>query len=234
MREDSGKFDDLLERNKLLILNGIMGASTEAEVESGVFFARYLSGVGINPYNYGLFLRVLETNNKYIVDALIGPRDPRLLFAIIKPNYSLLEKAFQIITFRRPGQIYSKTLLAAMGIIEYSYHDANDGYKIYPLDISDINNIGKYLDQGKNQYDLINETALDILFRISEMGSIEYKFEKSLLAKHAHGIRMAYFDNTKRLTDIIPQLLMTQSPREDSEVKPSGAFLAFLDKFPNN
>ncbi|MBN1649311.1 MAG: hypothetical protein JW874_14835 [Spirochaetales bacterium] len=233
MYSDSDYYDGLLQKNKQLIYNGIMGSTSPAEVESATFFARYLSRTGINPANYWLFLRILESNNKYIVDALVGPRDPRLLFTIIKPSHQFLNRAFQLITQWHPGQIYDKVLLAVLGIIETCYHHAHDGYKIYPIDISEINHIGKYIDAEKDQYDKLNEAVLDVLYWISGLGIYEYDHEKSMLAKHAHNIRMAYFDNTKRLVDIIPHVLLVRLKREETETKPSSQFLAFLEKLPN-
>lgn len=228
-----GQYDELLQQNKDIILKGIVGAATPQEVESSTFFARYINRIGINHQNYWLFLCILESNNKYIVDALIGNKDPRLLFTIIKPNHVLLQRALQLLTSWHPGQIYEKVLLAVMGIIEYCYHHANDGFKIYPIDISEINNIGKFLEQKKDQKDLINETVLDILDWLSKLGLFEYSLKKSLLAKHAHNIRMAYFDNTKELMDIIPKILLVPIPRENTEVKPTNPFLDFVTKLPN-
>ena len=228
----SSQYDQnqLLESNKQLILNGVFGASTATEVESSSFFARYLRHAGITPDNYWLFLRMLESNNKYIVDALIGNNDPRLLFTIIKPNNQLLETAFQLITVWHPGQIYSKVLLAVLGIIEYCYHHSEEGFAIHPLDISELNNLGKFLDQNKDQSDLINTTILDILDWISKLGNFSGESRKSTIAKHAYDIRMAYFDNTKDLLDIIPKVLLIRLNREKTEVKPSSNFLAFCDK----
>ena len=135
----------IFQNNKDLILNGIFGTQTEYQVESAVCFANYLNHVGINNKNYFIFLKFIETNNKWIVDSLIGKRDPRLLFTTIKPNRNLLKKAFQLLTLWHPDQIYTKTLLAVLGIIECGFHKPDDGYKIYRLTINDLNNLGKYL-----------------------------------------------------------------------------------------
>jgi hypothetical protein len=224
------QYDDILIQNKQIILNGIIGAATPSEVESSVFFARYIRNIGINPTNYWIFLRILETNNKYIVDSLVGNNDPRLLFTILKPNRAIIKRAFQLLTVWHPGQIYYKVLLAILGIIESCYHNANDGYEIYDLDISELNNIGKFLDPEMDQDDLINATILDILDWISSLGRYDGDLRKINVAKQSHGIRMAYFDNTKKLTDIISKVLLVRIEREKSEVKPSPEFLAFMEK----
>ena len=62
----------ILKKNINIIYNGIFGFSNEIQVESGIAFARYLNTVGMDTKNYQMFLKILETNNKWIVDELIG------------------------------------------------------------------------------------------------------------------------------------------------------------------
>lgn len=224
------EYRNILSANRQLILDGIFGSGSPAQVESSAFFARYLRRVGITPVNYRVFLRVLESNNKYIVDALVGDTDPRLMFSIVKPNGSLLDRAFKLITLWHPGQIYGKVLLAILGIVEYCFHDADEGLSIHPLDISDLNNIGKYLDPEKDQFEAINAIVLDILDWISRMGAYGTDHRKSVLAKHAYHIRMGYFDNTKKLSDVVPTVLLVRLDRERTEVRPTAYFLEFVGK----
>lgn len=219
---------DIVRRNHQLITEGVFGVATSAQVESAVFFARYLRRVGINPGNFWVFLRVLETNNSHVVDALCGTNDPRLLFSIVKPSGALLDRAFKLITLWHPGQIYHKVLSAILGIIEYSFHDPDEGLSFHPLDISDLNNIGKYLDHNKDQFDAVNAIVLDILDCITRMGSHGTDHRKSILAKHAYRIRMGYFDNTKNLNDVVPSVLLVRLEREKTEVNPKEEFIDFF------
>jgi len=220
-------FNNILEQNRQTIINGIFGAQTQIQVESSAAFARYLSHVGISRSNYLLFMKILETNNKWIVDALVGNRDPRLLFTGIKPDKYLLTRVFQLLAFWHPGQIYTKVLLAVLGIVEYGFYKPDDGYRIYKLEIMDLSNLGKYLDEDKEQQDPINETILEILDRITGLGTYYPHIRKSVLAKQAFNIRIAYFDHTKSLMDIIPKVLLVRLNREDQEVKPSKNFLEY-------
>lgn len=220
---------DLIRKNHQLIADGIFGVSNPTQVGSATLFARYLHSVGITPSNYWMFLRMLETNNRYVVDALCGERDPRLLFSIVKPSGELLDRAFQLITLWHPGEIYEKVLSAIMGIIELSFHAADEGLSFHPLDISDINNIGKHLNTEKDQFDPVNSVVLDILYWITHLGTYEAHLRKSVLAKHAYHVRMAFFDNTKRLTDVIPQVLLVRIDREQNEIKPQKEFIEFLE-----
>jgi len=220
--------EQLLFDNKSVILDGIFGCSTPLQIEASICFARYLSHVGINLANYPVFLRMLETNNKWVVDALIGKREPHLLFSSIRPNNYLVRKAFLLLSFWHPGEIYSKLLQAVMGIIECSFFDPDDGQRIYRLRVSDLNNIGKFLDESRDQFDDNNAVVLNVLDRITQLGKYEDNERKRTLAKHAFDIRLAYFDNRKKCADIIPQLLMVRLDRETREVQPSDSFVSFL------
>ncbi len=224
------EFDRVFDQNRQTILNGIFGTQTPIQVESSAAFAGYLSYVGIDRTNHLLFLRILETNNKWVVDALMGNRNPRLLFTVLKPNNYLVACAFKLLAFWHPGQIYSEVLLAVLGIVEYNFCKADDGYRIYKLEISDLSNLGKYLDESKDQLEPINETILEILDNITALGEYRSSMQKSALVKHAFNIRIAYFDNTKSLMDNIPKVLLVRLKREEREVKPSKQFLEYFRK----
>ncbi|MBF9018994.1 MULTISPECIES: hypothetical protein [unclassified Oceanispirochaeta] len=222
--------NEIVEINRQIILQGISGTITPEQVESSAMFAVYLQQVGITINNYHLFLKLLETNNQWIVDGLIGKKKPDLLFSSLKPNYYLLNKAFQFLTCWHPGQIYEKVLLAVLGIIQYGFHKPDDGYRIYKLEISDINNLGKFLNEEFDQFQEVNETILEILDRLAGLGEFSNNSDKSILAKHSYNIRISYFDNTKNLFNIIPKVLLVKLKREDREIKPSKDFITLFSK----
>ena len=140
-----GGIDDILHRNRHIILEGIFGTRTPIQVESSMAFAKYLRHVGMNLDNFFLFLKIMETNNRWIVDELVGQKDPRLFFSAIKPNRHLAARAFELLSLWHPGQIYSKVLLAVLGVIEYCYHGPDEGYNIYKVDMMDLDSLGKFL-----------------------------------------------------------------------------------------
>ncbi len=220
----------LISNNRKVIMDGIFGIQTPVQVELSISFARYMNHVGINKYNYLFFLHIIETNNKWVIDALFGNMDPRLLFTFIKTNAYLIRRAFQLLSYWHPEQIYPKVLLAVLGIIEYSYHKSDDGYRIYKLEITDLNNLGKFLNEDKDQYDEINAPLLNILDRITGLGEYQNDVRKSIIAKHAFHIRIAFFDHKKSLLDTIPQVLLVKIPREEREVKPSKLYMSYLNK----
>lgn len=212
------------------LLRGLFGSASEAEVESATGFARHLSRVGINVGNYPLYLRLLQTNNHWIVDALLGKRSARLLFSSIRPNAFLVSKAFELLSFWHPGEIYAKVLESIIGIVENAYHEPDDGYKIYPLRLADLNSVGKFLDEGLDQFAGGNALILQVLDRMTRIGLHETSPGKRLLAKHAYDIRMAYFDDSKSCTDVIPALLLTPIEQGSTEVAPSAAYRSYLKK----
>ncbi|MBI9105239.1 MAG: hypothetical protein JEZ04_00755 [Spirochaetales bacterium] len=227
---ENSQFDDITElllHNSQLIYDGILGTATPVQVGASMAFAKYIQHVGITTKNYTIFLKTLETNNKWIVDELVGRYDPRLLFTSIKANSRLIKYAFEQLSIWHPGQIYEKVLLAILGIIEYSYFKPDDGYNIYRLDIQDLHNLGKFLNEDRDQEDVINATILDCLDRITLIGSYDHDITKNNIANHSFNIRDAYFDHTKSLGDIIPRVLLIRVKREDREVAPPENYLDF-------
>ncbi len=227
------EMDSIIHQNRDIILNGIFGTATTMEVGSSMSFAKYLRHVGITSRNYLLFLKIIETNNKWVVDELIGKKDARLLFSVIKPNRFLIERAFDLLAAWHPGQIYSKVLLSVLGIVEYSYHRSDDGYNIYPLNITDIQNLGKFLNEDKDQLESTNASILEILDRMSQLGEYERSAPKLNISKQAFNIRDGFFDNTKDLTNIIPEVLLIRLKREDVEISPTKEFFDFTSKLKN-
>ena len=128
----------MVQQNRHIILDGVFGTATPIQVGSSMAFAKYLSHVGITAKNYPLFLKIVETNNRWVVDELVGDRDPRLFFTVVRPNTGFIRRAFELLSAWHPGQIYSKVLLTVLGAIEYSFHKPDDGFNIYRLSITDL------------------------------------------------------------------------------------------------
>lgn len=70
------------------LLQGIFACRSTEAVEASVNYATFLSAAGITPENYPVFLRMLEIENHWVIDALIADRDPRLLLSAVQPNAS--------------------------------------------------------------------------------------------------------------------------------------------------
>ena len=183
-----------------LIRTVILCATTE-EVDAAAALAQLISAQGLSNANYLLFLTLLETNNPFVIDVLIGERNPFLLFSPIKPNWYLLRETFRILAKYKCNELSEKALLAFMGIVQNAYKTSKDGYKIYPLSLSDVYGIGKHLDKERDQLEPRNRLVLDILFDIYYVGIDSDNRNTIRVGIKANEIRMAFFDTREALDD---------------------------------
>ncbi len=202
------------------LLSGLLGVRTEEAVEAAITYAKYLNSVGINNNNYPVFLKILGVRNSHVIDSLLGTRDPFLFMSSIQPNYFIVATCFSFLTRYHTGEIYSKTLGIILGVFQAAYNTPLDGYKIYPPTIADVNSLGKHLIEEKGQDDLLNRSILDILDKISELEGQGIDEDMEDLAVHAHNIRNNFYDSTKRLVDVIPEVLLKTEPNLDKEIQP--------------
>ena len=165
------------EENK--ILHQIMSARTPEAVEACISYARFLKMSGLTSENYPLFLKMLEIENHWVLDELIGKQDPFLLLSTIPPNRHIVATCFKLLTKWRAGGIYPKTRAIVLGVLQNAYSSPKDGYKIFPLTIADVNNLGKHLDQDEGQNDEQNRCILDILEKVSSLEGL--KWDESML-----------------------------------------------------
>lgn len=194
------------------VREALFACTTTPQVECAVAFARYLSFCGLNSENYWIFLRLIMTNNPWVIDELLHERIPRLLFSTIRPDSELLDAAFEMLFSRHPDEMYSKALEAILGIIQNAYFDADDGYRIRKLSIMDINALGKFLIKDEVQEHPLNKLVLEILDRIAHVGDYYGEQDKNVLSKHAFNVRYAYFDHTRELIDAIPEPMLVRMP----------------------
>jgi hypothetical protein len=203
------------------LLSGILACRTEEAVESAVTYANFLNKTGLSNENYPLFIKVLEIGNHWVIDALIGERDPFLFFSSIQPNYQILAACFGLLAERHPGAIYSKSLSVILGILQAGYNVPVDGYRIYPLSVSDVNSLGKHLDEEVGQEDSLNRVILDILDKIAQLEGLHpEKRDMEEVAIHANEIRNYFFDDSKALKDVIPPVLLVRMDYQKFEVSP--------------
>jgi hypothetical protein len=202
------------------LLKGIMGVRTTEAVESAMMYARFLNSVGINNSNYPVYLKLLGVRNHFVIDALLGTRDPFLFMSSIQPNYFVVATCFSFLARYHTGEIYSKTLGIILGVFQATYSNPLDGYKIYPPTVSDINALGKHLMKEKGQDDLLNRSILDVLDKVSSLEGQNIDVDMEDLAVHAHNIRNNFFDARKRLVDVLPDVLLRTEAHLDPEIHP--------------
>ncbi len=211
------------------VREALFACTTQVQVECAVAFARFLNYAGLNSDNYWLFMRLIMTNNQWVIDELLHDRDPRLLFSTIRPDEDLIEAAFQALFSRHPEEIYSPALEAMLGVIQNSYFDPDDGYRIRKLSIMDINTLGKFLLKAESQEHPVNRLVLDILDRLAQVGGYYGEPDKNVLSKHAFNVRYAYFDRTRNLIDAIPEPLLVRFP-DNREVHPEDDYAELVAK----
>lgn len=206
------------------ILQQLMAARTPEAVEAAVSYARFLRMTGLTSENYPLFLKMLEIENHWVLDELIGDQDPFLLLSTIPPNRFIVSRSFRLLTKWRAGGIYPKTRAIVLGILQNAYSSPKDGYKIYPLSIADVDNLGKHLEQEEGQGDPQNRCILDILEKIGSLEGLLWDESMEEVARQAMRIRGHFFDNTRMLEDCIPQVLMVRGNYLEEELPPNELF----------
>jgi hypothetical protein len=205
------------------LINNIFACRTPDAVEAGIAYTRFLRRSGLTNENYPLFLKLLEMDNHYVIDELVGDGDPFLLLTPIQPTKHLLSTCFRLLTNWHPGGIYPKTLSIVLGVLQAAYSYAKDGYAIHNLSINDVNNLGKHLNKDKGQVDPVNRAILDILDRISLLEG-QGDEEMEAIARQCNLIRTQFFDKRRKMEDAIPQVLLVKSDYLVKEVLPNTVF----------
>lgn len=189
------------------LLQGVFGCRTTEAVEAALTYAKYLSSIGITPENYPVFLKMLEIENHWVIDALIGERDPFLMLSPVQPNRFIVHQIFTLMTKWQRGSIYYKNMSVILGVLQSVYSSPQDGYRIYPLRITDLNALAKHLVKENGQDDQLNRVILGILNNLTRLEG-EGDSDMEEVAIHATAIRNAFFDNRKQMEEVIPKVLL--------------------------
>lgn len=205
----------------IFLFRNIALCNTKEGVDAALTIARFLNSEGVNSNNYLLYLYLLETNNSYVIDGLIGKRNAFQLFSSINPNWYMLKETFRILALFKRDEIYEKGLFSFLGIIQNAYKSSKFGFSLYKLSMSDVYNIGKYMEKKKDQKDATNRLLLNILFDIYNVGINSRNMEIKRVAIMANSIRMAFFDERKDMSDTIPDVLLLGSDFRKRQIKPT-------------
>ena len=186
-------------------------------------FANYAGRFLVSNETAILFLRILQTNEPEVVDALLKHRDPFHMFRNIKPGKEFIEKTFQILSYHNPESIYHKVLFALLGIVDMVYKNPGNGNDIYRVSIFDVNHLGKYLDERMGQSYEKNKVILRILENM-DAPEYEHQFDDEMktVALHAKRLRFAFFDEKHRLNDVVPDQLLTPRAKKTFVHGPAG------------
>jgi len=207
------------------VLQQIMDAGTPEATEAAMSYARYLRRTGLNSENYPLFLKMLGIENHWVLDELIGTADPFHLLSAIPPNDYIVSRGFRLLTKWRAGGIYPKTLAIVLGLLDRTYQSPREGYKVYPLSISDVDSLGKHLEEGKGQDYPQNRCILDILDNIGSLAGLRWDDTMEQVARQAINIKGHFLDQTKSLQGCIPAALLVRSNYLQGETPPRELFV---------
>lgn len=193
-------------------------------VFAAIALAHYLENkVGLNPDNYPIFFRLIEAGNPWVIDTLVGTKDPGKLMGTIQFNTFMIKECFRMLTGWKPGEVYPKALVIIYGLLTMCYHMPEEGYRIFPLTVSDVNNLGKHLDKSKDQMDPLNRVVLSMLDNIASLIEPQKPMpsnEVKDVALQANNIRGKFLDMTKKLNESIPDVLLVRGDYESSIIKP--------------
>ena len=222
--EEEGWQEDDLNKLELSFLHNIFRCQDTEGVDGTLYYAKYLNKTGVNADNYPAFLEILAAKNHWVIDALLGDKEPETFFQPVQPNYYILKECFKAFSQAKSGGVYPKNLLVYMGILEVTYQSPLEGYRVYPVTATDVNNLGKHLDADQDQLYPVNKSILTILDKIASLidpGRPEENEEITTVATQANNIRGKFLDITKSLNEAIPDLLLEKGNFAEEEVSPS-------------
>ena len=210
---------------EISIIERMIACRTVEAVEASISYAQFLRLSGLNNDNYPLFLRLLEVENHWVIDSLVGVKDPFLYLSSIPPNNYIILSSYRLLTAWHPGGIYPKTLAIILGVLQAAFSSPKDGFKIYNVSINDVNNLGKHLNKELGQDDPNNRCILDILDRLGSLAGTSTDANIEQMARQSNSIRTFFFDKRKKMEDIIPQVLLVKSDYIAKEIAPDKVFV---------
>ncbi len=164
-----------------------------------VSYAEYFSTIRITEKNAALVLKLFSAKEPAVADKLLGEKDPLLLFSSVVFNRSGIATVLDILSMSSPRELYKPILLACLGVLIKTYGNARDGMTVYPLSISAVQHIAKYLTVADKT---VQTAVMDILESLKTLPS------KYPLAAVSARIIDTFYDNTKRLDTILPGSLL--------------------------
>lgn len=205
-------------------MNEIIQSKEGYSVFVAIGLAHFLvDKVGLNPDNYPIFFRLIEAGNPWVIDTLVGDKDPSKFMGTIQFNTFMLRECFRMLTGWKPGEIYPKALVIIYGLLTICYKLPEEGYRIFPLTVNDVNNLGKHLDKTKDQMDPLNRVVLTLLDKIATLIEPQKELpseEVKDVALQANNIRGKFLDMTKQLNESIPDVLLVRGDYIKTQIKP--------------
>jgi len=216
--EENTWIDNRVDDLEISSLQRILACRNQEAVEAAIAYARYLASLGVTPENCPVFLSILEIRNRWVVEALVGKQDPFKMLSAVQPNANLLSHIFRMLADWPKGEISPVNLSVILGALRSIYSTPRNGYNLYPISLAELNSLGKHLDKDKGQDNPVNRAILDCLYKLS---SLENPSDPAMdqISSQALAIRNAFFDERRRMQDVIPEVLLGRKERRQ-EIEP--------------
>ncbi len=197
---------------KHLFITEILDTKNERATTVLMSYAYFLNKSGINSDNYPLYLTILESNNRYAIDLLIEGYEPEKYLDCVIPNHFIVENVFKIFSIYKRNEVYEMTLRVLFGLLIKVYISPEEGYQLYKPTIPNVNDLGKILDESKDQDDELNRDILDILMYLGDLDT-HYTDDpvKKEIARQAGRIRSDFFDHMRSLEKSITEVILEKA-----------------------
>jgi hypothetical protein len=206
---------------KIAAIGDILAGGNQKAANALCTYAHFLNRMGIDSDNYPLYLKLLASNNKNAVDALLEGHEPEKYLGCVVANAYIVKSIFNILASYRKNEIYGKVLRVLFGVLMKMYESAQTGYRLYKPTIADVNSLGKILDESKDQDDDLNRDVLDILMYLADLDTPhETDPAKKEIARQAGRIRSDFFDNKRRLNQSITDVILAKADKVTYGIPP--------------
>jgi hypothetical protein len=121
-RHKHGWPQEEIDNLELGFLKEIISCRDGLGVAAAVRFASFMGKkVGLNPDNYPVFFELIETGNRWVIDALIADAVPETVFKAVQPNAFMIGECLRMLTVWQPGGVYPKGLQILFGILKQTF-----------------------------------------------------------------------------------------------------------------
>lgn len=206
-------------------LSDIMLGSDTQSVNALVAYAGFLNNLGINSDSYPLYLEVIASNNATAVDVLLEGHEPDKYLDCVVANHFIIESLFEFLETQKRNAVYGRVLEVIIGFTVKVYRSTAEGYALYKPTIANVNSLGKFLDESKDQDDPLNRVILDVLHYLAELDTPhETDSAKLAVARQSSRIRSDFFDNSHSLIESMTAVTLAEAENPTFGIKPDHVY----------
>ncbi len=199
----------------------ILEAGSSRSANALCAYATFLNKLGINSDNYPMYLHLLAINHQLAIDALLDGYVPERYLDCVAPNPYIIRATFETFSRYKSNEIYEMSLRVFLGFLSKVYESPEEGYQLYAPTIADINSLGKFLNESRDQDEPLNRAILDALACFAELDRPhETDIEKKNLAAQAGRIRSDFFDHKRNLRQSITEVILEKAQKPSFGIPP--------------